>query len=193
MSELSEHVIYVGMDNRLHELYNVRQPNPQSGWLDAVLPSSLPLITPGQTTPLAGFSFFSADIYSTTEGNIPGAFYNVHECSEHVMYLDGQGNIRELYNVRPGGPGWIDRQLPTTARPLVVKPSLFGGPPARTTPLTGYSFVENNQDGSLAESSLHVLYIDESAHLHEMYLERPGGGDWVDRDLTTQLRVTPHV
>jgi hypothetical protein len=177
------------MDGRLHELYNVRQPN-QTGWIDVVLPSAEPLITAAQTTPLAGFSFVSADSSSTSRGDIPVTFVNIDECSEHVMYLGADGNLHELYNVQPGGPGWIDRQLPTKATPLVVRPS-FSGPPARTTPLSGYSFVVNYQDGSLAESSMHVLYIDDNANLHEMYLIRPGEGDWVDRNLTTALSVAP--
>jgi len=190
MTELSEHIIYIGMDGRLHELYNVRQPN-QTGWIDHVLPAAAPLITPVQTTPLAGFSFFSADMFYTSGGDFNTTSYDVHECSQHVMYLDADANLRELYLVRPGGPGWIDHALPTAARPLFVPPSITGGPPAETTPLTGYSFVVNYDDGSLAESSLHVMYIDGDKNLHEMYLVRPGDGGWIDRNLTAQIGVKP--
>ncbi len=192
LMEVSEHVVYVGADNALHKLYNVRQPS-QIGWIDSVLPTEVPpLVSDPQMTPLAGFSFFSATIDSTSGDNSPVTSYRygIQEISEHVIYIGGDGSLRELYNVRSGTPGWVDHALRTAATPLVIRPT-FTGPPAKTTPLAGHSFVVHFDDGSLAESSMHLFYIDKDFSLHEMYNSIPGNVGWVDRNLTQDLSVRP--
>ena len=190
LTEVSEHIIYVGTDNALHELYNVRQPY-QTGWSDRVLPTEVPpLVSPVQMTPLVGFSFFSAITLSTSGGDLQAFAYDVQEISEHVIYIGSDGSLRELYNVRSGTPGWVDHALPTAAPPLVIVPT-FTGPPAETTPVAGHSFVVNDNDGSLNESTIHVFYIDDESNLHEMYYASPGNGQWVDRNLTQELGVQP--
>jgi hypothetical protein len=86
VTEVSEHVVYVGSDHALHELYNVRQPN-QSGWIDRVLPTKIPPVVFGeQITPLAGFSHFSA-IKETISGGAGGDLfhYEIQEISAHVI------------------------------------------------------------------------------------------------------------
>ena len=55
---------------------------------------------PPQITPLTGYSFVLR--------NNGGALV---ESSEHVVYLDHNKDVHELYIVRPGSGGWIDRNL----------------------------------------------------------------------------------
>jgi hypothetical protein len=187
LKEVSEHIIYVGTDNTLHELYNVRQPY-QTGWIDRVLPTAVPpLVSAVQMTPLAGFSFFSSVIVSTSEGAFA---WDVQEISEHVIYIGSDGKLRELYNVLSGTPGWADHALPSAAPPLFIAPT-FTGPPAKTTPVAGHSFVVQDSNGGLDESTIHVFYIDQHSNLHEMYYASPGNGQWFDRNLTQQLGVRP--
>ena len=190
LREISEHVIYVGADNALHELYNVRKPF-QTGWRDGVLPTEVPpLVSAVQMTPLAGFGFFSAIIEYTSGGEEQAFRYDIQEISEHVIYIGTDGRLRELYNVLSGTPGWVDHALPTAAPPLFIRPT-FTGPPAKTTPVAGHPFVVNYDDGTLAESTMHVFYIDQNSNLHEMYYAVPGDGHWWDRNLTQQLGVKP--
>jgi hypothetical protein len=192
LSEISEHIIYIGSDSQLHEIYNIRQPY-QTGWTPAVLPTKVPpFVNPTLTTPLTGFSLFSAIIETLTGGaGGDSTHYDVQECSEHVFYIASDGNLRWLYNVRPGGPGWIDGgAVPTVAIPLIHPASLFGGPPAKMTSLTGHSFVVHDQNGELVESELHVFYIDSSRNLHVMSVVRPGSL-WADTNLTSTLGINP--
>ncbi len=191
LTEVSEHVIYVGSDNALHELYNVRQPY-QSGWLDVVLYTHVPpLISAVQITPLAGFSLFSANILTTTaDGNVEGTAFDIQEISEHVIYIGSDGSLRELYNVISGTPGWVDHALPTAAAPLFIVPT-FSGSAAKTTPVAAHSFIVHGNDGSLLESTMHVFYVDQNLNLHEMYYDVPNSGGWMDRNLTQDLGIQP--
>ena len=85
--------------------------------------------------------------------------------------MDMNGNLHELYINRPGGGGWIDNLLPTSASPLLTG--------LTTTPLTAYTFVARDSDGTITEGSEHIIYMDTNGNLRELFITRPVG-TWTD-------------
>jgi hypothetical protein len=76
--EQSQHVIYVGTDGHIHELYN------SGGWHTTDLNDSAGAPLPMDGTPLAGYAF-------------------ENERTQHVIYIDSNGNVREVYR---SGDSW---------------------------------------------------------------------------------------
>jgi hypothetical protein len=86
--EQTEHVVYVGVDGHIHELWN------KQGWFTTDLTLSANATLPRDATPLAGYSF-------------------ENEQTHHVAYVDANGDVHELY--RSGntwGSGVISGSLP---------------------------------------------------------------------------------
>lgn len=76
--EQTEHIIYVGTDGHIHELWN------KDGWFTTDLTDSANAPAPRNSTPLAGYSF-------------------ERERTHHVIYVDADGSAHELYR---SGNAW---------------------------------------------------------------------------------------
>jgi predicted O-methyltransferase YrrM len=85
--------------------------------------------------------------------------------SAHVFYVDTNNHVRELWFDPLQSPGWNHRDLTASA----------GAPlPAAGTTLTSYSL----------GSSGHVLFMDASNHLHELWSDPAQSPGWNHNDLT---------
>jgi hypothetical protein len=174
--ENSEHIIYIGQDGGLHELYLSRPGNGH--WVDRNLTAGGPRAPyPLPETPLAGYSF---EVYYAA--GTPA------ESSEHILYIDTANlHLHELWLSRPDAGDWVHDDLTVNvgAEPFARRFSF--GRPTLVTPLATYTFValDPNNHG---EHSQHVIYIGQDGNIHELYLTRPGGSvDWTDRNLTANL------
>ncbi len=157
------HVVYLGVgDGRLHECYASGNTSSLS-WNDHSLPGAmplgaLPLTGSVPTTPLGGYSF----VVYNSDGS-------TRESTEHVIYLDQNGALHELWFTHGGN--WTDNLLPTQGKPLVT--SVFA------TPIATFPFVAVWPPGVAAEATEHVIYIDTNHRLHELW-KPAGGGYWSD-------------
>lgn len=135
--ENTQHVVYIAENGDVQEIYY------SGGWV-AGHPDLTQ--TTGTPPPVAG----SALVGYSAE----------YEQTQHVVYVDGNGHLQELYH---SGGAWNNTDLTNsvTAR---------GGdatPPRGSTPLAGYSFE--------AERTHHVLYVDINNSVHEFYRS---GNSW---------------
>jgi hypothetical protein len=133
--ENTQHVMYIAENGDVQEIY-------YSGnrWI-AGQPDLTQ--TTGTPSPVAG----SALIGYSAE----------YEQTQHVVYVDGNGHLQELY--RAGG-AWQNTDLTDSVGSSAV-------PPRGGTPLAGYSFE--------AERTHHVLYVDVNNSVHEFYRS---GNSW---------------
>lgn len=80
-----------------------------------------------------------------------------YEQTEHIVYVDGNGYLQELYNAKGA---WQNTNLTDSVGSNAT-------PPRGGTPLAGYSFE--------AERTHHVLYVDINNSVHELYRS---GNSW---------------
>src|ERR1039457_3319781 len=146
-SDSSQHVNFIDSNGHMHELY--RCPDPAAQWVDNDL-----------TTYAGG---------AQAEGGLDA--YSQGDSSQHVNFIDGNGNMHELYRSPDPAAQWVDNDL--TAR--------GGAARAYITTLDGYS---------QKDASQHVNFIDENRHVHELYRSPDPAGQWVDNDLTAFTGAT---
>ena len=147
LSDDSQHVIYVGVDNHIHELFISRG----AGWADNDLTAIAGAVAPAAHTALDG--------------------YPLSDDSQHVNYVGVDNHIHELFISR--GAGWADNDL--TAIAGAVAPL---APTDATVALDGYP---------LSDDSQHINYVGIDNHIHELFISR--GAGWADNDLTTIARA----
>ncbi len=87
---------------------------------------------------------------------------------EHVVYVDGQGHVQELYYL--GSGSWKDNDLTNQAH----------APIAAQDAITGYVTTWNSQE--------HVNYLDAQGHVNELYYL--GSGNWQLNDLMVLGKAT---
>jgi hypothetical protein len=87
---------------------------------------------------------------------------------EHVVYVDSQGHVQELYYL--GSGSWHDNDLTNQAHAAV----------AARDAITGYATPWNSQE--------HVNYLDAQGHIHELYYL--GSGSWQPNDLSVLAKAT---
>ena len=78
--------------------------------------------------------------------------YSQNDGSQHVNFLDANGNVHELYRNPDPAAQWVDKDL--TMYAIGGTPALLG------SPLDGYS----QNDGSQ-----HVNFLDANLNVHELY------------------------
>src|ERR1700722_12437325 len=98
--------------------------------------------------------------------------YTTSGSNQHVNYIDGAGNVHELF-YKDESERWIDNNLTTTARPQGVA----------AVPGTLWGDTTSGQQQ-------HVNYIDASGHVHELL--HKDDGHWRDNDLT-ELAKSPTI
>ena len=152
----SQHVNFIVFDfdgnGNVHELY--RNPDPAAQWVD----NDLTTYAIGGTPALLGSPL---DGYSQNDG------------SQHVNFLDANGNVHELYRNPDPAAQWVDNPLTALAH---------GTPAARVSALDGYS----QNDGSQ-----HVNFLDANGNVHELYRNPDPAAQWVDNPLTALAHGTP--
>ena len=147
--ENTAHVIYIANNGDIQELYW------SGGWVagrpDLTQTTGTP--KPGPNSGLAGYSA-------------------EYERTQHVIYVDGNGYIQELYH---SGGSWLNTNLSDSAGSGATPP--MGG-----TPLAGYSFE--------GERTHHVIYIDNGTNVHELYRSGNawGSGVWAGTSFTMKQR-----
>ena len=145
-----QHVNYIDASGHVRELYNGPNSSPPNVWLDIDLTAIAEFGVPA----IAG---------SALTGYWDGT-------GEHVIYIDTNSHVRELYNGPNSSPPnvWLDSDLTAIAE--------FGVPAIAGSALTGY------WDGT----GEHVIYIDTNSHARELY-NGPNSSPpnvWLDSDLT---------
>jgi hypothetical protein len=131
----SQHVVYRGHDNAIHELYT------HGGWKHSNLSQQV-------------------NIAPTAAGG-PAGYVDEDRGVEHVVYRDQKGNLHELYCELGGS--WQDTELPAVA----------AGDPF------GLIGVDSHE---------HILYRGLDTHLHELRRER---GSWSVYDLNRESGGPP--
>ena len=186
----TEHVVYRGFDNHVHELRK-----DASGWHHGDLTTMTG--APAAAGDPAGYVFEAQGtqhvMYRAANGHVhelwwdatngwgsgdltavtgaptaagdPAAYVFDAEGSQHVIYRAGNGHLYELWWT--AAQGWNQGDLTAAA----------GSPPAAGDP-GAYEF--------RAEGTQHVIYRTADGHLHEMWW-RPGPGNH-DGDLTIAAR-----
>jgi hypothetical protein len=189
-TEGTEHVVYRGFDNRVHELRK-----DASGWHHGDLTAATG--APPAAGDPAGYVFDAQGtqhvMYRSGDGHVHELWWDAAagwghgdltaatgappaagdlaayvfdaERSQHVIYRAGTGHLYELWWT--SAQGWNQGDLTTAA----------GSPPAAGDP-GAYVF--------RAEGTQHVVYRTADGHLHEMWW-RPGPGNH-DGDLTIAAR-----
>src|ERR1700753_3326625 len=195
-SDSSQHVVFIGTDDHVHELYIAPGAH---GWVDNDLTALTGALTPNVNTALAGF-------WDT-------------DSSQHLLYIATDGHIHELFIV-PGIPGWADHDLTTVGH--AIAPNIgaaldvysgsdgsrhinFFGVDEHVHELynhpgaAGAGWVDNdltkmaNAVDSVVgdrelhgywgnDSSQHVNFIGTDGDLHELYIA-PGTNGWGDNNL----------
>ena len=107
-----------------------------------------------------------------TSGMLDG--YSQGDGSQHVNFIDENGQVHELYRSPDPAAQWVYNDLTAFA----------GGTQAVGSALAGYS---------QGDSSQHVNFIDVSGHVHELYRSPDPAAQWVDDDLTAFANGTPAV
>ena len=193
-SDNSQHVIFIGTDGHVHELYI----HPGAGWVN----NDVTLMSGDGVAPIVGSTltgYWGSD--SSQHVNFIGTDGHVHELyihpgagwvnndltlmsgngvapmrgsaldaywgtdsSQHVNFIGTDGHVHELY-IHPGAV-WANND--------VTVMSGNGVAPAPGSALDGYW-------GS--DSSQHLNFIGTDGHLHELYIH-PGAG-WVNNDIST--------
>jgi hypothetical protein len=128
------HVVYLGQDGKVHELWwgnGGWQPDHVIGWGSNQLFTNLG--QPASDTALAGYAC-------------------EFEQSHHVIYIDVNSNIQELYH---NSGGWASTNLTASAGS------------GATLPLTVASPLAGNPDEGLGAQ--HVFYLDNQTRVHELY------------------------
>lgn len=188
--ESSQHIIYVGDDGYLHELYMVRPGNDD--WTEVNISRAIG-INPSTTpmTPLVGYSHVVNDL---KDGSLL-------ECTQNVFFLSDGGEIYEAAMDRPGIQGWGSRSLSGAAvsgfavDPIYVGPSLIpGGPLPYSTGLAGYSLLAPPlvlKGFQYVEHTKHVLYVGgDEPNLYELYIDQPGSAQWDGKNVTQDAQTT---
>jgi hypothetical protein len=98
--------------------------------------------------------------------------YSQSDNSQHVNFIEGNGHIHELYRNPDPAAQWVDNDLTKFAKANT----------AFSPALVGYSQNDNSQ---------HVISIDDTGHVHELYRNPDPAAQWVDNDLTKFARGTP--
>ncbi len=190
-SDSSQHVLFIGTDGHVHELYI----HPGAAWVNNDL-----TVFAGGTLPAPGsalHAYWGSDSsqhvnFIGTDGHVhelyihPGAAwvnndlsafsgrgvlplanspltgYWGSDSSQHVNFIGSDGHVHELY-IHPGA-AWVNNDL-----------SVFGGGvlPAPGSKLTGYWGTDSSQ---------HVNFTGVDGHVHELYIHP--GAKWVNNDLT---------
>jgi hypothetical protein len=143
----TQHVIYIDQQNHVIELYNVPGGGWDQGWGMTDISNNTGttgVLGPLRGSPLVGYTF-------------------ENQGTEHVVYLDQNNDVRELYFPNPQGR-WATNNLSATN----------GAPPVMPgSPLAGYICeYENTQ---------HVIYIGNDRRVHELYWS---GGGWNHNNLS---------
>ena len=140
----SQHVIFIDEFGHVNELY--RNPAPAAQWVQIDVTSLA-----GGTSPFLG---------SALTG------YVQSDNSQHVNFIDDNGQVHELYLSPAPAAQWVDNNL-----------TGFSGatPAALESPLVGYSQSDNSQ---------HVNFIDDNGHVHELYRSPLPAAQWLDNNLT---------
>jgi hypothetical protein len=131
-NQQTEHVVYIAQDNTIRELYYTG--TWQGNNLSAAVPAAVP---PAPNSPLA-------------------AFAAEYENTEHVIYVNENGDVQELYY---SGGRW------QTGDPLNQQAG--ASQPAGNSALAGYA--------AEYEGTHHVVYVDADSIMHELYRS---GGAW---------------
>ena len=192
-SDSSQHVLYIGTDGHVHELYI----HPGANWVN----NDLTALSGGGTVPARGSAlhgYWGSD--SSQHVNFVGTDGHVHELyihpganwvnndltalagggvlpleataltgywgsdnSQHVNFVGTDGHVHELY-IHPSA-NWVNNDLTALSGGGVL--------PLAGTALTGYW-------GS--DSSQHVNFVGTDRHVHELYIHP--GSSWVNNDLT---------
>lgn len=144
----SEHVFYLDGSNNLVQFY---YPGTGTTW------TLQPLSVFGGNTPASGSALVA---------------FADNNSGEHVVYLDSNGHINQLYY--PGtGTAWIPQDLTATAG---------GNTPATTSNLTAYLDFTGGQ---------HIAYEDSNQHINQIFYI-PTSNTWMAQDVTaTQGGNTP--
>ncbi len=150
----SGHVNFVDGSGHVHELY--RSPDPVAQWVDNDLTKFA-----GGTPAVAGSALHG---YVQSDG------------SQHVNFIDGSGQVHELYRSPDPVAQWVDNDLTRFA----------GGTPAvGGSSLAGYS--EN--DGSQHVNFIALYEGEAIQHVHELYRSSDPGAQWVEHDLTAIVQA----
>lgn len=134
-NQATEHVFYIAQDNTIRELY-------YSGgtWHGNNLSAAVPAaVRPARNSPLT-------------------AFAAEYENTQHVIYVNENGDVQELYW---SNGGW------NTGDPLNLQAR--ASQPASNSALAGYA--------AEYERTHHVVYVDANNIMHELY---HSGGTWTE-------------
>jgi hypothetical protein len=135
-----EHVVYLDANQHVHQLSWSRGSNWVNQNLTAISNSDSAL--PNPSSPLTSFA---------------------DQSGEHVVYLDANRHVRQLY--WKNGGNWVNQDLTAISNSDSVLPNL-------SSPLTSFA----DQSGE------HVVYLDANRHVRQLYWKN--GGNWVNQDLT---------
>jgi len=143
----SGRVLFVDTSNHLHELWF--DSVQASGWNHRDLTASTGAPLPARGTALTSYPLGS---------------------SGHVLFMDTSNRLHELWFDSAQSPGWNHNDLTASTE----APLLAGG-----TALTSYPL----------GSSGHVLYMDASNHLHELWFDSEQSSGWNHNDLTASTEA----
>jgi hypothetical protein len=197
VSDNSQHVNFIDVDNHVHELYI----HNGASWVDNDLSQIANATAARPDSPLDGY-------------------WGLSDNSQHVNFIDENGHINELYI--HNGANWIDNDLSE-----IASGGFAPRAPQNTAALDGYWGVSDNSQhvnyidttghvrelyihnganwvdndlttiarGTVAsldtrldgywgtsDNSQHVNFVDGVGHVHELYIHN--GANWVDNDLT---------
>jgi len=148
----SQHVNFVDGQGHVHELY--RSPDPAAQWVDNDLTDFA-----GAGSLAEGSAISLIDGYSQADG------------SQHVNYIDGFGNVLELYRSPDPAAQWVVNNL--GSRGFIA--------------IAAYS----QDDGSQHAIFNNVGTDNEDGHIHELYRSPDPAAQWVENDLTWSAHGTP--
>lgn len=121
----TEHVVYIAQDGTIRELYY------DGGWHGNNLSATRGALPPASNSPLA-------------------AYVCEYENTQHVIYVNANGDVQELYY---SGGGWASGD-PLNLQAGATKP-------ASNSALAGYA--------AEYERTQHVVYVDDFSVMHEIY------------------------
>ncbi|KAK5313537.1 hypothetical protein LTR93_010841 [Exophiala xenobiotica] len=191
-SDSSQHIIYTDFDGHVHELYIHSGP---TGGVDNDL-TAMSGGTPAAPPPVYLRSGHSGPLF----GRASLSAYWGSDNSQHVNFVDAQGDIHELY-IHPGAPpGVVDSYwgsdnsqhvnfIDSSAHvhELYIHPGAAGW--------VDYDLTVVSKGGSPAQfrsgldsywgsdNSQHVNYISVDGHVRELYI-KPRAAGWVEYDLS---------
>jgi hypothetical protein len=197
----SGHVFFVDANDHLHELWY--DPTQGPGWNHNDLTSPTGL-SPAAGTALTSYSLGSSGhvFFVDASNHLQELWYDPAQgpdwnhndltastgiapaagtaltgytlgSSGHVFFVDESNHLHEFRYDPAKGPGWNHSDL-TASTKLV---------PAAGTALTSYTLA----------GSGHVVFIDTSNHLHELWYDPAKRPDWNHNDLTASTRLLPAI